>query len=253
MLSEGDIGMSHVRSALAGLTFLASIGLASGSNAQNYDGSTQVRFGAFGLGFANTAHVFEDGVDKGSRNMGRYGAGIVGGIDWVGRGYLLGIEGDIAATSANAIIGGDKFGQNFVATIRGRVGVYVQPKWSVFLSGGVAATAVSFHDNSVVTSNPGAVTAKFSHTQLGLTGGVGTEYAITRSILLFGEYLYADAGQFKQFAQPANSLGVPTGAPHNWNIKYEGEHLFRLGVKFKVGHDYEYHDDVAERIGRRRD
>ena len=170
----------------------------------------------------------------------------------IGRGYLLGIEGDIAATSANAIIGGDKFGQNFVATIRGRVGVYVQPKWSVFLSGGVAATAVSFHDNSVVTSNPGAVTAKFSHTQLGLTGGVGTEYAITRSILLFGEYLYADAGKFNQFVSPSNALGIAVPPTHQYSTRYESEQLFRLGIKFKVGHDYEYHDDVADRIGRRR-
>ena len=237
--------------AVACLAALVCAGSATGLAAQNYDGSTQVRVGAFGLGFSNKAHVFEDGADKGTGNIGRYGAGIVAGIDWVRHGYLLGVEADIAATQANAFIGGDKFGQNFVATLRGRAGMYVQPHWSVYLTGGIAATAVSFHDSGIAATNPGASIAKFSHTQLGLTGGIGTEYAVTKSILLFGEYLYADAGKFNQFVSPTSALGLPVPPTHNYSIRYEGEQLFRLGVKFKVGHDYEYHDDVADRIGRR--
>ena len=218
--------------AQAGLA-LAALAFAQGAAAQGYDSNTHVRVGAFALGYGTRVHTVKDGVDLGTGTIGNHGFGLSAGLDWVQRGYLLGVEADLAATEGNATLGSDRFGQNFVATGRVRAGLFVNPSWLLYGTVGIAATAVSLHS---------PVAVKYSHVQQGLTFGGGAEYALTRSTLVFAEYLHADGGTWRQNSNNILNNNYATGLD---------SHMIKLGVKFKVGFDTGYHDDVAERIGRR--
>jgi opacity protein-like surface antigen len=63
-------------------------------------------------------------------------------------------------------------------------------------------------------------------------GGIGTEFDWSPHFLVFTEYLYGDFGG-ASFDLP-QGVGLP-GQAHRADLE---SHMFRVGVKFKVGHDY---------------
>ncbi len=77
---------------------------------------------------------------------------------------------------------------------------------------------------------------KVSSTQTGLAIGTGLEYDFGGG-MLFAEYLFTGFGDI-------DASTATTNYTYNADL-----HTFRVGVKFKVGHDW-YYDDVAARTGR---
>jgi opacity protein-like surface antigen len=129
--------------------------------------------------------------------------GILGGIQF-GYNYqfqpswLLGIEGDLSWTSANASSGFAGLGtigtftnsQNWYDTLTGRLG-YVQNNWLFFVKGGAAWLNADYSLNSF-----GLVTGSSSinDTRTGWTIGVGAEWMFTQSWSAKLEYDYLDFG-----------------------------------------------------------
>lgn len=214
--------------------------------AQNYDGNHQVRFGAFLLGGTASSDVEYNDIATGtitntSQSNGVYGLGVSGGLEWLRRGsWSWGIEADGTAlqgsSSVNYVLGrnsvNSKIGYDYLATVRARGGLYLRNDVLWYGTLGVALLGTEARTSNV----------KVSSTQTGLAIGTGLEYDFGGG-MLFAEYLYAGFGDLEASA-PASLSGPATHYAYNTDM-----HTFRVGVKFKVGHDW-YHDDVAERTGR---
>jgi opacity protein-like surface antigen len=116
------------------------------------------------------------------------------------------------------------YGFDYLLTIRGKLGAYVHPGWLLYGTAGVGYLGFEAH-------NPGA-NPKAEETLTGFVVGAGTEVDWYH-VILFGEYLYGDFGD-RRFTLLEGPLDVETR--HEASVQ---AHLVRLGIKFKVGHDYE--------------
>jgi len=223
------------RSALVAAGLLAVC--ASGAPAQNYDGNHQVRFGTYLLGgrASGDATITHGGSTfDAAHSHGIFGLGVSGGLEWIRRGaWSWGVEVDGAALWGNASVphtagpaATTEISYDYLATVRGRAGLYLHRDFLWYGTVGVGFLGTE--------AKTGA--NKVSSTQSGLVAGTGFEYD-TGGALIFAEYLYAGFGEIDASTATTNYV-------YDANL-----HTFRVGVKFKVGHDW-YHDDVAERIGR---
>lgn len=195
---------------------LATAGIATAS-AQNYDGSGLVKFGVFGQGTFLDIDQSLPAIASGSAS-GVTG-GVSAGYDLTFHRYLLlGIEADGSFGDARETIGFTDYGHDFMFTIRGRLGVYAHPGWLIYGTAGVGFLGFE-------AQQPGAG-LKSSQTVTGFVGGIGTEFDWSPHFLVFTEYLYGNFGEA--------SFDLP-GQAHRADME---AHLFRVGVKFKVGHDY---------------
>ena len=240
------ISRSTTTAALAAIGF--AVAGATAALAQNYDGNHQVRFGAYLLGgSANGTAEFNDistgNIFNPSYSNGVAGIGVSGGLEWVRRGsWSWGVEIDGAALQGSSVKdytvvrrGIDtpavsKIGFDYLATVRARGGLYLRNDFLWYGTLGVA-----FLGTEARTTIQGNA-LKVQSTQTGLAIGTGLEYDFGAG-LLFGEYLYTGFG---------DTEAAVSGTHYNYDARL---HTFRVGVKFKVGHDY-YYDDVAARTGR---
>jgi opacity protein-like surface antigen len=228
---------SLVRSAAA-VALVAGLSVGT-AHAQNYDGNHQVRVGAFllgGRGAGDLALTTAAGVTSaGNYSAGLFGIGATAGLEWVHRGHFTwGIEVDGAALTGNDTILAAEISHNYVASLRARLGVYVRNDLVWYGTLGVAG--LGFEVKTEQTTLTGTSLVKHHRTKAGLAAGTGLEWDFGPG-LLYGEYMFFGFGD----------IDGPLGT-----TRYTADadiHAFRLGVKFKVGHDY-YHDDVARRIGR---
>ncbi|MGE0766024.1 MAG: outer membrane protein [Hyphomicrobiaceae bacterium] len=201
---------------------MAAAGIAS-TNAQNYDGSGLVKFGVFGQG--NFYDIDQRLPAIASGTAGGFSGGVSTGYDLtLHRHLLLGIEADGSFGDARETIGFTDYGQDYLFTIRGRLGFYAHPGWLIYGTAGVGFLGIE-------AQQPGAG-LKSAQTLTGFVGGIGTEFDWSQRFLVFAEYLYGDFGD-TSFALPQGGLLPPQ--QHEADIS---AHLFRVGVKFKVGHDY---------------
>jgi opacity protein-like surface antigen len=201
--------------------------------AQNYDANLQVRFGSFFQGaiVKGDATVTPSVGTDGPFSYFSKGIGFLSGIEIVNkRGWTYGIEIDAAFMDGHTDKLGQQFGVNYIVTARARAGTHVRPDLLWY-----ASTGPALRGSDLTTAPPTAT--KFNRTRWGWAIGTGLEWDYGGGIL-FGEYLYTG------FADVGNTVNGDT-------FNYDANaHMFRLGLKFKVGHDHYYHDDVAERIGR---
>lgn len=222
-------------------SILAATGLlavcASSATAQNYDGNHQVRFGAYLLGgrASGDATITHSGSTfDATHSHGLFGLGVSGGLEWIRRGsWSWGVEMDGAALWGNASVPHTagpavttEISYDYLATVRARGGLYLHRDflWYGTIGVGLLGTEAKTGLNKV------------SSTQSGLAIGTGFEYDVGGA-LIFAEYLYAGFGDIEVTAGTTRYV-------------YDADlHTIRVGLKFKVGHDW-YHDDVAERIGR---
>ncbi|HRD78561.1 MAG TPA: outer membrane beta-barrel protein [Hyphomicrobiaceae bacterium] len=218
------------RAGLAAAAALA-IGAPGGASAQNYDGSGIVRFGLFGQGtWVGSALVEENDtvappvlIARGSGDISGLGVGLSIGYDWRMHGnWIFGVEGDWTYVGAESRWRTTTVTADYTGTLRARLGVYTHPHMLWYATGGLAMLGLEGEHT--------ATTRDTASTRFGWTIGAGTEIN-WHHVILFGEYLYADYEEWS-FGVPANNITVDTDA-----------HMFRLGIKFKVGHDH-YHDDV---------
>lgn len=206
---------------------LSAIALATPASAQNWDGNHQVRFGAFilGAGLDADLRVTPLGGPASSEgaSVGLFGAGVTAGVEWVRRQWAWGIEMDLAATEGNSRSASAETSVDYLASIRGRIGTYAQPDLLLYATGGIAFVGAEVKIGAT----------KQAFTKTGLALGLGAEWD-RGPWLLSAEYLYMG------FEPESGTIGTT-------DYRYDPDaHVFRLALKFKVGHDH-YHDDVRAR------
>jgi outer membrane immunogenic protein len=148
--------------------------------------------------------------------------GLVGGT--VGYNYqfgqaVVGVEGDIDWADINGTTNttcpfGCKTNDNWLSTVRGRLG-YAADRFMPFVTGGAA-----FGD--IRASTPGFAGA--SNTNVGWTAGAGLEFAIAGNWTAKAEYLYVDLGKF--------NCGISCGAAATDNVSFTAN-IVRAGVNYR--------------------
>jgi outer membrane immunogenic protein len=126
--------------------------------------------------------------------------GVVGGgqvsYNWQSRQFVYGLEADISAAdigiSEAFVVPGAVLNASasidWLATIRGRLGVLVQPNLLVYGTAGLAVVHAEAH-GSVTTFGFGQISASASDTQTGLVYGIGVESMWTERMSMRLEYL----------------------------------------------------------------
>ena len=204
---------------VAGLAAVAAWFASAGTAAaQNYDGDTIVRFGAFGQGAFQNFNVTLPLPTTGSASPHGLGGGFSAGIDYHPHpSWLIGAEIDASVGEGRSTFNGIGFGFDYLATVRGRFGVYPSHNWLLYGTAGIAYLGFEAQNH--------ATGVKAAETVPGALVGLGAEYK-WRSMVLFGEYDYATFGTREY------SLN---------NVRHQVEsdlHLLRFGVKFNVGNDF---------------
>lgn len=205
---------------------LTTVSLTS-AQAQNSEGAYQVRVGAFldmgATRLSNTSPL----ATAGTADTGKFGVGGTAGLEMLRSGaWTLGAEADLGLTGGGASnVNGIRYGADYFASLRGRVGFYVRPDWVLYGTGGAAFRGVSAD---------GAALGKVSKTLTGGIFGGGAEWHHGGTIL-FAEYLHT-------------SLAGGDFLIAGTNFQVSGHtNTFRLGVKFKLGYDG-YYDYVRDEL-----
>jgi outer membrane immunogenic protein len=213
---------SAIAAGLSALSF-------SAANAQNSEGTYQVRVGAF-LDLGGTRLSNTNAIDSGgSVDTGKFGVGMTGGLEMLRAGqWTLGVEGDLGISGGGLqTLNGVRYGTDFFSSLRGRAGFYIRPDWVLYGTGGVAYRGIT------VDGSPN-FGAKVQKTQSGGIFGFGTEWHHGGTIL-FAEYLHT-------------SLSNTDFAINGTNYYVTGHsNTVRLGVKFKLGYDG-YYDYVRDEL-----
>jgi len=136
--------------------------------------------------------------------FGQAVAGVEGDIDWA----------DISGTTNTACPPGCKTSDNWLSTVRGRLG-YAADRFMPFITGGAA-----FGD--IKATVPGFVGA--DNTKAGWTLGAGLEFAIAGNWTAKAEYLYVDLGKF--------NCGLSCGVVAADNVSFT-TNLIRAGVNYR--------------------
>ncbi len=138
--------------------------------------------------------------------------GILGGgqigYNWQTDQWVWGIEGDISAAGMDGATGAVTADEEWIATIRGRVG-YTWDQWLLFASAGVAFTGVEAAAGGIADDN----------THTGWTAGAGIEYGFNQNWTMRAEYLYIDFDD--EFYAVAG--GVPAE---------KEDHIFRIAMNY---------------------
>jgi len=220
-------GRKVAKAAIAALLLLA--GGFGAATAQIYDGSGLVKFGVFGQGTFLEVDQSLPAIASSSPNG--FAGGVSAGYDLrLHDRWLIGVEIDGSFGDARARADVTDYGFDYLFSARGRLGVYARPDWLLYASAGVGFLGIE-------AQRPG-IGNKTTETLTGFVGGVGTEVD-WHHVILFGEYLY---GSFDDRAFTIEDLR------HKASVD---AHLVRLGVKFKVGHDYAHDYDHPDHHKRR--
>jgi opacity protein-like surface antigen len=201
----------------------------TGAAAQKFDGTGLVKFGVFGQGTFLDVGLTQPFIASASPSG--FAGGVSAGFDLVsrGNGWLLGVEIDGSFGDARDKADIVDFGFDYLATLRGRFGFFPRYDWLIYGTAGVGWLGIE-------AQRPG-VGNKAVETLTGVVGGAGTEID-WHHVILFGEYLYGNFGD-RSFTISDVRHRIDADA-----------HIFRLGLKFKVGHDYEHDiDPVYRRYG----
>ncbi len=148
--------------------------------------------------------------------------GLVGGTvgyNWQAGQAVFGLEGDIDwadinGTTNSACPLGCKTSDNWLSTVRGRLG-YAADRFMPFITGGAA-----FGDIKATT--PGFVGA--DNDKAGWTLGAGLEFALAQNWTAKAEYLYVDLGKF--------NCGLSCSAFTTDNVSFK-TNLIRAGVNYR--------------------
>ncbi len=155
-------------------------------------------------GSFNTSGGLVGGTVGYNYQFGQAVVGVEGDIDWA----------DINGTTNTACPFGCKTTDNWLSTVRGRLG-YAADRFMPFVTAGAA-----FGD--IRASTPGFAGA--SNTEAGWTVGAGLEFAIAGNWTAKAEYLYVDLGKF--------NCGISCGALATDNVSFT-TNIVRAGVNYR--------------------
>lgn len=226
------------RTVALSLTLLgAAAGAAAPATAQAWDAPGILRFGAFLQGGFTNLDVQENaGLVRRTLDLDGAGIGVTFGYDWRMGNLMLGLESDAATSNDNGRVGIHTFATDYFATFRGRIGTFARPDLLIYATGGLALAGVEYKPvrggggvaiDPVTGATATGSVLKSDQTLAGFVVGGGVEYDL-HGILVFGEYLYAGFEGWN-FSTPAGRVSADLDT-----------HMFRIGVKFKIGDDFRY-------------
>ena len=214
--------------ASVGFLFLVAAGVAEEARAQNWDGSGQLRFGAFVQGSFSDWNVSQTPANapafRQSIAPDGIGAGVVAGYDLRLGTIVLGAEADVGFTSGStkhAPGDASQYNVDYVATLRARLGLLVHPSVLIYGTAGIAMLGAEFKfiGPGVVTSSTGVLDQKKAN-MAGLSVGGGVEYDAGWGVL-FGEYLFNDYGSwtFQNFDGTRVAIHPPQTAQARFPVR----------------------------------
>jgi outer membrane immunogenic protein len=139
--------------------------------------------------------------------------GVIGGgqmgYNWQNGSMVYGFEADLQATGergdslicitagcpVGGIFGSEEYKLKWLATLRGRIGVAVAPKWLLYATGGLAIGEVESTFSGGLSGGPIA-TLSSNDTRAGFVVGGGVEGALDNNWSAKLEALYVDLGSF---------------------------------------------------------
>lgn len=198
-------------------------GGSDGASAQTYDGGAVIKFGTFGQWGKLGASLKTPLAASGSESS--FQGGLSVGMDfYLPYRWLLGVEVDGSFGDTRADVAGpggtiNSYGLDYVFNTRARVGYFMHPDWLAY--GTVGASWLAYETQQ----RPSGF--KESETAAGIVYGAGLEYQ-WHHVLVFAEYLH---GSYDTSALRLNTV------EHRADLDTD---TFRVGLKFKVGHDYEH-------------
>lgn len=214
---------------LAGFLCVVSAVAAQKAQAQNWDGSGLARFGVFLQGsfqdFDIERRTPVGDLLRQSASPSGFGVGIVAGYDLRLGSFIVGGEIDASwddGGSKTRPYTNEKYGIDFLATARGRLGYVIRPGFTVYGTAGYGMLGTEY-----ILEGAGADRKKYG-TLGGFVYGGGLEYDMGWGIG-FLEYLHHDSGSWSFRNTLGNSLNVDAS-----------QDVVRLGMKFKVGHDHSH-------------
>jgi len=193
----------------------------------------------------------------GRLNPSGFTGGVQAGYNWQAGAFVYGVEADFNALSlrrsvaaagtfpvpflGNQFLLTENIETNWLATVRGRVGVTVVPSMLLYATGGVAFADFKFNstynDNAVGAGFTGGVGAgSMSSVRTGWTVGGGLEWMLAGNWTLKAEYLYVDFGSSQSFAVPTANLPTPG---FNQTMLVDADfkaHIVRVGLNYKFGY-----------------
>jgi outer membrane protein OmpA-like peptidoglycan-associated protein len=173
---------------------------------------------------------------------GALGGGQIGYNFRLNPSWILGLETDFdgAGLSNNGGTGTRTIGgltstyqvgrtQEWLGTVRGRLGWTPSPTWLYYVTGGFAYAQI---DSSFANQFSGTSTAAFrgskSGVETGWTVGTGAEYAVSPQFSIKAEYLYVDLGSLGY-----NARNQTVGSALTNHISIDNnENIFRVGLNY---------------------
>ncbi len=231
------MAIRHIIRALAGVLLLASAGVAHKAEAQNWDGSGMIRFGVFLQGSFVDYDIAQTPAAaapfRQSASPDGFGVGISSGYDLRLGSFLVGAEADVSFDGGRSKVNAtsEQYGIDYFATLRGRFGYLFHPNLLAYGTVGYALLGAEYKRNDVAGGGGG--NKKYASLG-GLVYGGGLEWDMGWGTS-FVEYLHADVGDWDFQAAVSNNRLAVDGTSD----------VFRLGLKFKVGHDHSH--DVYRR------
>lgn len=179
---------------------------------------------------------------SGSKSGGGFTGGVQGGYNWVGQGWLFGIETDwealdisngaaktvqSAATPGLTYTLSQSVKTDWMWTLRPRLGFFTG-NWLFYGTVGLAVSEVKstlhFNDNAAA---PHTLSQDTSDTESGWIGGLGVAYAWAPEWSVRGEWLYTDFGTVSGSGTTSGGFAtIKSDASVRGNI-------FRVGVDYR--------------------
>jgi len=168
------------------------------------------------------------------------GSGVIGGgqigYNWQVQNYVVGLETDFQGTSARAstavantilapFVGTESTRENYLGTVRGRLGVLATPSLLAYVTDGYAYASLNRNWTGGYASLLETWGGSSTSTVSGWTGGGGLEWAVGHGFTLGAEYLYVRLNGGNNFVTAATGTGCTgicqfaiTGSSFNDNI-----------------------------------
>jgi hypothetical protein len=222
---------------LASALAVLAAGTTQNAEAQNWDGSGLVKFGVFLQGSFVDYDIRQVSPLTGvalnqTASPNGWGVGISAGYDLRLGSFIVGAEADVSWDDGSAKARPatqEEYGLDYFATMRGRLGYVVHPAFMIYGTVGYSLLGTEYKRDGFAGAG-GAQGSGFKKygTLDGIVYGGGMEYDMGWGIG-FVEYLHSNTNgwSFRSFA------GNPTSVDASQDV-------IRLGLKFKVGHDYSH-------------
>lgn len=129
--------------------------------------------------------------------------------------------------------------ENWIATIRGRIGDAFADRWLVYLTGGAAAVEARLRGSNASFAFGSGAEASETQTRWGWTIGGGVEWAFARNWSAKVEYLHADFGESDYFT-PNVTISKPDGLGGFYNFTFLSQKVRLTDDMVRVGVNYKF-------------